>query len=464
MAPDPAFIRSRSHWLDTLPDDPLVPRPPLGGDVAVDVAIVGAGFTGLWTALALKIADPALRITVLEREVAGFGASGRNGGWCSAALPMSLASIAERHGRAGAVAMQRAMFATVDEVLATAASEGIDCDAAKGGHLHAARSPAQLPRLAAEISDARSWGFGEDVVRLLDRDEATERIAVTGLLGATYTPHCAAINPAKLVRGLARAAERRGVTIHEGTPVDAIQPGRARTPHGVVSAEVIVRATEAYTAQLPGAGRDLVPLYSLMIVTEPLPDDVWAGIGWADRETFDDARRLIIYAQRTADGRIALGGRGAPYHFRSGVRPEHDRDPGVHASLRSVLVELFPALTGVRITHEWGGPLGAPRDWHCSVGLDRATGLAWAGGYVGDGVATTNLAGRTLADLITGKDTDLTRLAWVGHRSRRWEPEPFRWLGINALLKLPAGADAKELRTGRPARLRSWLLDRALGH
>lgn len=463
MPPDPAYVRSRSHWLSTLPDDPLTPRPPLGGDIAVDVAIVGGGFTGLWTALALADADPSLRIAVLEREVAGFGASGRNGGWCSALLPMSLGAIAAKHGRAAAVAMQRAMFATVDEVLAAAAREGIDCDAAKGGYVHAARSPAHVPRLSAEINDARSWGFGDDVVRMLDRDEAIGRVAASGVLGATYTPHCAALNPAKLVRGLARAVEQRGVVVYEGTAVDSIAPGRARTAHGVVSAEVIVRATEAYTAQLADEARTIVPLYSLMIVTEPLPDDVWATIGWTRRETFSDARRLVIYAQRTADGRIAFGGRGAPYHFRSAIRPDFDRDAAVHRALRSTLVELFPAVAGARITHEWGGPLGATRDWHCSVGLDRATGLGWAGGYVGDGVATSNLAGRTLADLITGRDTELTRLPWVGHRSRRWEPEPARWLGINTLLRLPAGVDAKELGTGRPARVRSWLLDKALG-
>lgn len=463
MPPDPTFVRSRSHWLDTLAGDPLAPRPPLGGDEAVDVAIVGAGFTGLWTALALKDADPSLRVTVLEREVAGFGASGRNGGWCSALLPMSLDAIAARHGREAAIAMQRAMFDTVDEVLAAAAREGIDCDAVKGGYLHVARSPAQVLRLAAEVDDARSWGFGDDVVRLLDADEATGRIAAAGVLSATYTPHCAALNPAKLVRGLARAAQRRGVALYEGTPVVAIAPRRVRTPYGVVSAEVVVRATEGYTSALPGSARELVPLYSLMIATEPLPDDVWATIGWTGRETFSDARRLVIYAQRTADGRIAFGGRGAPYHFGSAVRPEFDRDRRVHAALRTTLAELFPAVAGARITHEWGGPLGATRDWHCSVGYDRASGLAWAGGYVGDGVATTNLAGRTLADLITGRHTELTRLAWVGHRSRRWEPEPLRWAGINAALRLPASIDSAEARTGRPARIRSWLLDRALG-
>ena len=450
-------------WLDTLPDDPLLPRAALPGDLAVDVAIVGAGYTGLWTAYYLARLDPSLRVAVVEREVAGFGASGRNGGWCSALLPMSLTRIAEKHGREAAVAMQRAMNGTVDEVLAIAAQERIDCDAAKGGYFHAATTRPHLARLKADVDEARSWGFGPEDLRLLDRDEAESRISVAGLLGATHTPHCAALNPAKLVRGLARAVERRGVRVFEGTRVESIEPGHLRTSHGTVKADVIVRATEGYTARFAEARRSVVPIYSLMIATEPLPQEVWDEIGWANRDTFNDARRLVIYGQRTADGRIAFGGRGAPYHFGSAIRPEYDRDDRVHAGLRETLVSLFPVLSGTRITHRWGGALGAARDWHCSVVFDRESGLAAAGGYVGDGVGTSNLAGRTLADLITGRTTDLTGLPWVGHRSRDWEPEPLRWLAINAALRLPVGADAKEARTGRPERARSWLLERILG-
>ena len=363
-----------------------------------------------------------------------------------------------------AIAMQREMNHTVDEVLAAAARHGIDCDAAKGGYLRAATAVPHLDRLRADIDAARSWGFGEEDIRLLDHDEAAARVSVAGILGAAHTPHCAAINPAKLVRGLARAVERAGVVVYESTTATSIEPHRVRTTHGTITADIVVRATEGFTAQFAHSRRDLVPIYSLMIATEPLSDDVWASIGWTGRETLNDARRMVIYGQRTADGRIAFGGRGAPYHFGSAVRSEFDRDRRVHALLHETLVTLFPAVAGARITHHWGGPLGAARDWHCSVRLDRATGMASAGGYVGDGVATSNLAGRTLADLIVGRDSELTRLPWVGHRSRRWEPEPIRWAAINATLKLPAGADAKEARTGRPERVRSWLLDRLLGH
>jgi glycine/D-amino acid oxidase-like deaminating enzyme len=200
-----------------------------------------------------------------------------------------------------------------------------------------------------------------------------------------------------------------------------------------------------------------------MLATEPLGDDAWAQVGLTGRETFNDGRHLIIYGQRTADGRLAFGGRGAPYHFGSRIRPGYDRVPAVHAGLWATLTDMFPVLAGSRITHRWGGPLGIPRDWYASVGLDRRTGLAWAGGYVGDGVGTSNLAGRTLADLITGTDSDLTRLPWVNHRSRPWEPEPLRWLGANGGLAVMTSADSVEARTGRPAR-RAEVFGRFLGH
>ncbi len=225
------------------------------------------------------------------------------------------------------------------------------------------------------------------------------------------------------------------------------------TRGGTVRADVVVRATEAWTPTLPGFHRDIVPVYSLMVATEPLGEGFWASAGLEGRATFADHRHMIIYGQRTADGRIAFGGRGAPYHYGSTLRAAYDREPAVHALLRRTLIELFPALEGARFTHAWGGPLGIPRDWHSSVGFDRGPGLAWAGGYVGDGVATTNLAGRTLADLITGIESPLTALPWVGHRSPPWEPEPLRWLGVNAGLWTMRLADRSEARRGRPSRL-----------
>jgi glycine/D-amino acid oxidase-like deaminating enzyme len=444
--------RDLSFWHDTVPGT-LVPGEPLPGDRQADVVIVGAGFTGLWTAYYLAKRDPKLRVMVCEREIAGFGASGRNGGWCSALFPASPVKLARLGGtgRTGAMAMRRAMQETVDEVGRVAAAEGIDCHWAKGGTVQLARSAAQLERARAEVAEAREFGAGEDDLRLLGPAEARSIATATDVLGGTYTPHCAAIHPARLARGLAAAVRAAGVEVFERTPVLSISPGRVVTALGTVRADFVVRATEGYSPGLPGFQRAIAPVYSLMIATQPLPASVWDEIGLADRATFGDLRHLIIYGQRTADGRLAFGGRGAPYHLGSAVRPQYDRVPAVFAALWATLTELFPVLRDARVSHCWGGPLGVPRDWCASVGLDSATRMAWAGGYVGDGVATTNLAGRTLADLITGTDSPVVRLPWVGHRSPSWEPEPLRWLGINAGLQAMSLADWEEARTGRPS-------------
>lgn len=437
-----------SFWWDSLPEDltqPLGER--LTADCTVDVAIVGAGFTGLWTAYHLNKLAPALRIAVLDEQVAGFGASGRNGGWASALFPIELPTLAREHGRDAALAMRQAMVSSVSDLGAVIRDEGWDAHWAHGGTIVAARSPLQVERARAEVQEASAWGLDAPV--LLSELEAKAIMRATDTLGGTFTPHCAAMHPARLVRSLARTVVDRGCRLFEHTRVEHIEPGVARTDVAVVRARYVIRATEGYTARMPGMRRDLAPVYSLMLATEPLPDDVWAQIGLADRTTFSDARHVIIYGQRTADGRIAFGGRGAPYHFGSNIQAAHDRDPQVHRALWATLVDLFPALHGCRVTHTWGGPLGIARDWWASCGLDPDTGLGWSGGYVGDGVTTSFLGGRTLADLITGHDSPLTHLPWVGHRSPRWEPEPLRWLGVNAGLRVMAHADAQEARHGR---------------
>jgi glycine/D-amino acid oxidase-like deaminating enzyme len=440
-----------SLWFEQL-GEPLQPRPALAGDLDVDAAIVGAGFTGLWTAYYLQQAEPSLRIAVLEREIAGFGASGRNGGWCSALFPVSASTLADEVDADAARAQYAAMRGSVAEVVRVAAAENIQADVAPGGTIVLARSAPQLQRARAEVAESAEFGLG---ITLLDEAAARSRLDATRVLGASYTPHCAALQPAKLVRGLADVVAERGARIAEQTTVTRIDPHIVHTERGSVRAEYVIRATEGYTAQLPGSRRALVPVYSLIIATEPLPDAVWDEIGLRERETFSDHRHLIIYGQRSADGRMVFGGRGAPYHYASRIAADYDRVPAVFAALRQTLVDLFPVLRGVRITHRWGGPLGIARDWHASVGLDPDTGLGWAGGYVGDGVATTNLAGRTLADLVVGRRSDVTALPWIGHRSRPWEPEPLRWLGANAGLRAMTWADSAEQRHGRPSRLAS---------
>ena len=461
MSEEADRYRATSLWLDEAPES-LQPRPPYAGSSEADVAIIGAGFTGLWTAYYLNRLDPSLSIVLLEAEIAGFGASGRNGGWASALFSASHESVAAVAGRDGAVAQQLAMNDTVDEIGRVSEAEGIDCHYSKGGTLSLARTPAQLSRLRAHVMAEREWGTGD--YEWLDAAAATARVGAAGVLGGSWTPHCAAIQPALLARGLADVlSARASVALYEQSPVTAYGPRRVYTAAGVVHAKHVIRATEAWTASLPGLRRAVLPVYSLMIATEPLPQAFWDSVGWRGRETLTDGRHLLIYAQRTADNRIAFGGRGAPYHFGSRIRPAFDREPAVFAELERSLVELFPAAAGAVITHRWGGPLAAPRDWFASVRYDPLSGLGEAGGYVGDGVSSTNLAGRTLADLVLGRDTALTRLPWVGHRSRRWEPEPLRWAGVNAGRLLASAADREEALTGHPSLL-ARLTAASIGH
>ena len=445
-----------SFWLDDVPGG-LAQRPALEAPTDVDVVIVGAGYTGLWTAYYLAKADPHLRIAVVEKDFAGFGASGRNGGWVSPLFATPLSTLAREHGRDAAVAMQRAMFGTVDEIGQVVVAEGIDAQYLKGGSLWLSTSPAQTPRLRAVLEEQRSFGFGDDEWLWLERREALARIRVEGCLGGIFSPRYARVQPARLACGLAAAVEGLGVRIYEGTPALTAGPGGVDTPAGRVSAGSVILATEAYTVRIPGHERDMVPIYDLMIATAPLPAAVWDEIGWSGREVLSDGRYLFVYAQRTADDRIAIGGTAAPYHFGSRISPRYERVSALHERIHTVLRLLFPAVSDVPVTHRWGGVLGATRDWHSSVSYDLASGFGWAGGYVGDGVATANLAGRTLTDLILRRDSEIVRLPWVGHRCKRWEPEPLRWLAVSGMQVVMGHADSVELGAGRPVRWKPLL-------
>jgi glycine/D-amino acid oxidase-like deaminating enzyme len=406
------------------------------------VCIVGAGYTGLWTAYYLKKADPGLRIVVLEARFAGFGASGRNGGWLSGLVPGDRNAMAKRHGRDSVVAWQRALNEAVDEVTQVAEREGIDAGIVKGGTLEIARNPAQATRLAAALAEEREWG--NDGVVALTSAEAAQRIRFDNVVSAYYTPHCARIQPAHLARGLADAVERLGVPIYERSPVTRIESGRAVTPLGTVTAPIVLRATEGFTPALPGLRRRWLPMNSSMIATDPIPQALWSDIGWDGRETVGDTAHGFFYAQRTVDDRIAIGGRSVPYRYASRT----DLDGRVPARtirhLTAVLHDVLPQVRDVPIAHGWCGVLAVPRDWEATVTLDRKTGLGEAGGYVGHGVTATNLAGRTLADLVLDRQTPLTELPWVGHGSRQWEPEPLRWLGVRGLYVAYQLADRHE--------------------
>jgi glycine/D-amino acid oxidase-like deaminating enzyme len=446
-----ARYRARSLWLDGLAE-PLTPRPALQGDRDCDVAIVGAGFTGLWAAYFLATLQPDLRIAVVEREIAGFGPSGRNGGWASAGLAGDAHRYARLRGHDAVRRGERAMADAVGEIGQVVAAESIECGWLHSGSLMVATSAPQAARLNEGVTRRRSYGMDEEDLRLLEPAELAARVRVSGARGASFTPHCARLDPARLARGLAVACERNGVTIFERTAAEAIEPGRVRCAGGVLRAGSVLRATEAFTVQQPGQRRLFMPLYSLMIATEPLPAAVWDELGWDGRETVSDLRHLFFYAQRSPDDRIAIGGRGAPYRLGSPIDEAYERNDGVRARLVRTIAERFPAAASAAITHHWGGPLGVPRDWCCSVHYDPATGFGWAGGYTGHGVVTSNLLGRTLADLVLRRASELTSLPWVGHRSPRWEPEPLRFLASRAIVGTLGSADRAEDRSDRPAR------------
>ena len=430
------------------------PGPSLPGDLSVDVCIVGGGLTGLWTAYHLVTAKPDLRIVVLEKEFAGYGASGRNGGWLSAELAGNLERYAVAGGRDGVLRLVRAMEQTVDDVVGVCRAEGIDADVVKDGVLHVARTEPQLARLEQLLAHHRSWGIGEDHERRLTRSEVRDRVRVEGALAAVHSPHAARVHPAKLVRGIADAVRRLGVTIYEGTEVTAIEEGRAVTPRGTVRADHVLRCLEGFTASIPGRRREWLPMNSSMIVTEPLPQSVWDEIGWDGAELVGDGANAYSYAQRTADGRIAIGGRGIPYRFGSRTDTDGVTQRWTIEALTAVLHSQFPATYGLPLAHAWCGVLGVPRDWCASVTLDRQTGLGWAGGYVGSGLSTTYLAARTLADLVLDRDTDAVHLPWTNRRVRRWEPEPLRWLGVRSMYLLYREADRREASgLRRPSRL-----------
>lgn len=431
------------------------PGQKLSGDADCDVCIVGGGLTGLWTAYYLATSDPTLRIVLLEAEFVGFGASGRNGGWLSSELSGSRANYAKGPaGRQGVEQLAAALSRSVDDVISVCDREGIDADIVKNGVIHAARSRAQLVRMKESITE-------ESVV--LSARELRDRINVAGGLGAVFDPQCARVQPAKLVQGLARVVRGLGVTIYEGTRVDSIGPGVAYTSLGNVRAAHVLRCLEGYTAGISGQRRQLLPMNSAMVVTEPLGSDHWDEIGWSERELLGDFANAYFYAQRTADGRIAIGGRGIPYRYGSRTDVNGQTQDWTVRSLRAILNSAFPSVADVPLAHAWCGVLGVPRDWCASVGLDQKTGLGWAGGYVGSGLTATNLAGQTLRDLVLQRDTERIALPWTGRSVRSWEPEPLRWLGVRAMYGLYREADRREAKgLDKPSRF-ALLGDRLSG-
>ena len=436
--------------------------PEITSGQSYDVVIVGAGYSGLWTAHHLLNLDPSLSIAILEAQQPGFGASGRNGGWCSAFSPMSLEAVATTSNKQGAIDLQNALVASVDEIGAHISQSNIECGWHKGGTLTFAVNQPQLRRINETICMSRDFGFDEQFVTLIAAEEAEQRVRIPFSLGASYSPHCAALQPAQLVDGLVGQLLSKNVQFFGSSRVSNITSHRVSvdTPNGSVSidAKWIIRATEGFTARMKQYRRDVAPLYSYMIATEPLSDTQWCEIGWTNRETVSDGRNLVIYAQRTADGRIAFGGRGAPYKFASRIGSSFDNNQKIHSLIEKSMREMFPSIDDVAVTHRWGGALGVHRDWFASASVDHHNHVATLGGYVGDGVAFSYVAAKEVAHSITGTPLDHHPLPIVNHVSRRWEPEPFRYIGINSILRLTERADETEKRTGRKNRLANWLL------
>lgn len=430
--------RGISLWMDQL-DEPLEARPALEQDLDVDVAIIGAGYTGLWTAYYLKRQAPTLNIAIVEAQTAGFGASGRNGGWLMGNIlgeDRLLAPLSVEQRRASYDLLHN----IADEVEIVLEREGIDCDYRKGGALYcAARYPEQQASLRQYLDSLYQQGLTERDYRWLSPEQLAQQIRIAKPYGGIYAPHVATLHPAKLVRGLARTVERLGVRIYENSPVSHWQPGSLRTAKASVRSRWVVPAVEGYAATLPGLGRYQLPVQSLIVATEPLSAATWDEIGLSGGQAFGESSRQVTYGQRTKDNRLVFGARGG-YQFAGKLRNDFDLTRDEVELRRYLFGELFPQLKQVRITHGWGGNLGMSRRFQPHMLCDQASGIALSGGYGGEGVGASNLGGRTLADLILQRDTELTRQPWVIPQGglaalKAWEPEPCRWLGYNAIIR-----------------------------
>ncbi|MHA6139417.1 NAD(P)/FAD-dependent oxidoreductase [Pseudomonas mohnii] len=430
--------RTISLWMDQL-DEPLLARPALAEDLDVDVAIIGAGYTGLWTAYYLKLQAPALKIAIIEAQTAGFGASGRNGGWLMGNLlgeDRLLADLSPVQRRASYDLLHN----IPDEVEIVLEREGIACDYRKGGVLYcAARYPEQETSLRQYLDSLYKQGLNENDYRWLNPEQLAQQIRIAKPYGGIYAPHVATLHPAKLVRGLARTVERMGVRIYENSPVTHWQAGSLRTAQASVRSRWVVPAVEGYSVTLPPLGRYQLPVQSLIVATEPLSAATWDEIGLSNGQAFSESSRQVTYGQRTADNRLIFGARGG-YQFAGKLRHDFNLTRSEIELRRYLFGELFPQLKNVQITHGWGGNLGMSRRFKPHMLCDHASGIALSGGYGGEGVGASNLGGRTLADLILQRDTELVHQPWVIPRRgldalRAWEPEPCRWLGYNAIIR-----------------------------
>ena len=431
-------------------------RPALDASLKVDAVIIGAGYTGLWTAYYLLKTAPNMKIVILEKEYAGFGASGRNGGWASSIFPVSLSKVEKDFSRATAIHLQKTMNESVDEIQRVLIEEGINADYSKEGYISIARTKSQLIKAKAAVQETINLGLADQWM-LMNAQESSEKINISQSLGAIYTPHCAVIHPGKLVRALAKRVEEMGAKIFEKTAVIKLEDKKVYTQYYCIEAETVIRATESYSCKLPGYKRSTIPLYSLALATEPLSEEQRHTLNLNHRTAFNDMRNLLVYAQMTSDHRLVIGGRGAPYHFGSKISPQYDLVDSVHIKIRETINDFFPSLKNLQVTHRWGGALAVARNWYPSVGVNENKSMAWAGQYTGDGVAMSNLAGRILRNLILGIEDPINTLPFINKPTKLWVPEPFRWIGVNLGLTMMGLGDKEERVTQHPSKTVSLL-------
>jgi glycine/D-amino acid oxidase-like deaminating enzyme len=424
---------NNSLWADNLTQSVTEFTP----DNSYDVAIIGGGFSGLWSAFHLKKLDPKLSIAIFEAQRCGYGASGRNGGWASSDYPVYRPTLVKRYGVEVTERLIDSLTSAIDELSEIARSIAPQAQFVKSGTLMFARNQAQERRLKENEDELHEWKSAAEV---------NELIRISQSRGGLFNSQSATVNPMGLVGGLVQFLTSQGVRIFEGVFATRIKGG-VLANSVIVSSPVVIQATEVFSEP----GRNFIPLYSLMVATEPLSEEIWRTVGNDSRFTFAEGSHLINYAQRTADNRIAIGGRGATYPFGSKLKSAKENTTHVHAHLRELVQQWFPVLKGVRFTHSWGGAVAITRDWEPYVQFDPDSGFGRLGGYAGDGVTMSYVAAKIIANLIKNTSNPITQLHFVNREFRSWEPEPLRYFAVNSLVKLSGLADTEEKITSRPS-------------
>lgn len=437
----------RSFWLDR--QDAGTPCPPLNGDGDADLCIVGAGFTGLWAALAAKADDPDRDVVVLEAQTAGFGASGRNGGFIVASLTHGIANGMARFGEE-MPALERLALENFDGIVADLDRHGIDCDFEPTGELLALLAPYQHAWATQDAELLRRFGHE---VELLDGEAMRAQIDSPLYHGGLWDRTGAGVlDPQKLALGLREAALRAGVRIHEHTPVATLERERAAvgvlTPRGRLRARRVVLATSGYPPLLRAIRRYVAPVYDHVLITAPLSASQLASIGWAQRQGVGDAANLFHYYRLTRENRILWGGYDAVYRMGGPVGPQYDDHEPTFATLAQHFFATFPQLEGLRFTHRWGGVIDTCSRFSVFFGTAHDGRVAYATGYTGLGVAATRFGARVALDLVDGRDTELTRLRYVRRRPIPFPPEPLRYAAIQATRNRLVAADRNGGRRG----------------